>query len=265
MEEVLLHQTKSFFSSFFFFRTKPVKDVSMMYHFIPPPPPPSAVSEPLGVAVLRRLNVNVNGFLYGSRGGRRRRAAEIHGKKVHLKRPGGWFCQRRVKSSEREDSFCQQIPRRCPPTPDCCEPALVRVAPGCRDPLREDRCRVGKEAMILRSPWSSEGEASGGDGQEEVCSPPQPDSSLLLCCLSPPPVSSQGMASSARSKGEHKQRVFLTVSFGGIKIYCERSGVSILVGGAGGPPGRGGGQGGHLVVLADTPARGSEKAAEPPS
>lgn len=34
------------------------------------------------------------------------------------------------------------------------------------------------------------------------------------------------MASSARSKGEHKQRVFLTVSFGGIKIYCERSGVS---------------------------------------
>lgn len=38
----------------------------------------------------------------------------------------------------------------------------------------------------------------------------------------------QGMASSARSKGEHKQRVFLTVSFGGIKIYCERSGVSSM-------------------------------------
>lgn len=37
------------------------------------------------------------------------------------------------------------------------------------------------------------------------------------------------MASSARSKGEHKQRVFLTVSFGGIKIYCERSGVSITL------------------------------------
>uniref|UniRef100_A0A1A8RIP8 Disabled homolog 1a n=2 Tax=Nothobranchius TaxID=28779 RepID=A0A1A8RIP8_9TELE len=35
----------------------------------------------------------------------------------------------------------------------------------------------------------------------------------------------KGMASSARSKGEHKQRVFLTVSFGGIKMYCERSGV----------------------------------------
>ncbi|XP_061587463.1 complement component C8 beta chain-like [Cololabis saira] len=35
----------------------------------------------------------------------------------------------------------------------------------------------------------------------------------------------KGMASSARSKGEHKQRVFVTVSFGGIKIYCERSGV----------------------------------------
>ncbi|XP_019733532.1 DAB adaptor protein 1b isoform X1 [Hippocampus comes] len=35
----------------------------------------------------------------------------------------------------------------------------------------------------------------------------------------------KGMASTARSKGEHKQRIFLTVSFGGIKIYCERSGV----------------------------------------
>ncbi|CDQ97200.1 unnamed protein product [Oncorhynchus mykiss] len=36
----------------------------------------------------------------------------------------------------------------------------------------------------------------------------------------------KGMATSARSKGEHKQRVFLTISFGGIKIYDERSGVS---------------------------------------
>uniref|UniRef100_A0AAR2JMJ6 Complement component C8 beta chain n=1 Tax=Pygocentrus nattereri TaxID=42514 RepID=A0AAR2JMJ6_PYGNA len=35
----------------------------------------------------------------------------------------------------------------------------------------------------------------------------------------------KGIAASARSKGEHKQRVFLTVSFGGIKIYDERSGV----------------------------------------
>lgn len=35
----------------------------------------------------------------------------------------------------------------------------------------------------------------------------------------------QGIAASARSKGEHKQRVFLTVSFSGIKIYDERSGV----------------------------------------
>ncbi|CAL9688995.1 unnamed protein product [Knipowitschia caucasica] len=35
----------------------------------------------------------------------------------------------------------------------------------------------------------------------------------------------KGMASSARSKGEHKQRVFLTISFGGIKMYCERSGI----------------------------------------
>lgn len=59
------------------------------------------------------------------------------------------------------------------------------------------------------------------------------------------------MASSARSKGEHKQRVFLTVSFGGIKIYCERSGVSSVsaVGGGGHP------EGSHLVSLADVPAR----------
>nr|XP_023865743.1 disabled homolog 1 isoform X2 [Salvelinus alpinus] len=35
----------------------------------------------------------------------------------------------------------------------------------------------------------------------------------------------KGMATSARSKGEHKQRVFITISFGGIKIYDERSGV----------------------------------------
>ncbi|XP_048097856.1 DAB adaptor protein 1b isoform X4 [Alosa alosa] len=35
----------------------------------------------------------------------------------------------------------------------------------------------------------------------------------------------KGIAASARSKGEHKQRVFLTVSFGGIKIYDERTGV----------------------------------------
>lgn len=48
----------------------------------------------------------------------------------------------------------------------------------------------------------------------------------------------QGMASSARSKGEHKQRVFLTVSFGGIKIYCERSGVSgVSASASAAPPG----------------------------
>ncbi|KAK7889318.1 hypothetical protein WMY93_024878 [Mugilogobius chulae] len=35
----------------------------------------------------------------------------------------------------------------------------------------------------------------------------------------------KGIAASARSKGEHKQKVFLTVSFGGIKIYDEKSGV----------------------------------------
>nr|XP_023674663.1 disabled homolog 1-like isoform X1 [Paramormyrops kingsleyae]XP_023674664.1 disabled homolog 1-like isoform X1 [Paramormyrops kingsleyae]XP_023674666.1 disabled homolog 1-like isoform X1 [Paramormyrops kingsleyae]XP_023674667.1 disabled homolog 1-like isoform X1 [Paramormyrops kingsleyae]XP_023674668.1 disabled homolog 1-like isoform X1 [Paramormyrops kingsleyae]XP_023674669.1 disabled homolog 1-like isoform X1 [Paramormyrops kingsleyae] len=35
----------------------------------------------------------------------------------------------------------------------------------------------------------------------------------------------KGIAASGRSKGEHKQKVFLTVSFGGIKIFDERSGV----------------------------------------
>lgn len=38
--------------------------------------------------------------------------------------------------------------------------------------------------------------------------------------------SPQGVAAAARSKGEHKQKVFLTVSFGGIKIYDEKTGVS---------------------------------------
>lgn len=35
----------------------------------------------------------------------------------------------------------------------------------------------------------------------------------------------KGIAAGARSKGEHKQKVFLTVSFGGIKIFDEKSGV----------------------------------------
>ncbi|XP_063056150.1 DAB adaptor protein 1a [Engraulis encrasicolus] len=35
----------------------------------------------------------------------------------------------------------------------------------------------------------------------------------------------KGLAAGARSKGEHKQKVFLTVSFGGIKIFDEKSGV----------------------------------------
>ena len=43
-----------------------------------------------------------------------------------------------------------------------------------------------------------------------------------LCVSSCP----QGIAAAARSKGEHKQKVFLTVSFGGIKIFDEKSGVS---------------------------------------
>ncbi|XP_016526210.1 disabled homolog 1 isoform X5 [Poecilia formosa] len=35
----------------------------------------------------------------------------------------------------------------------------------------------------------------------------------------------QGVAAAARSKGEHKQKVFLTVSFGGIKIFDEKTGI----------------------------------------
>ncbi|XP_068175529.1 disabled homolog 1 isoform X4 [Antennarius striatus] len=35
----------------------------------------------------------------------------------------------------------------------------------------------------------------------------------------------KGVAAAGRSKGEHKQKVFLTVSFGGIKIYDEKSGI----------------------------------------
>ncbi|XP_056388937.1 disabled homolog 1 isoform X2 [Hyla sarda] len=35
----------------------------------------------------------------------------------------------------------------------------------------------------------------------------------------------KGVAAGARSKGEHKQKVFLTVSFGGIKIFDEKTGV----------------------------------------
>ncbi|XP_029474269.1 disabled homolog 1 isoform X3 [Rhinatrema bivittatum] len=35
----------------------------------------------------------------------------------------------------------------------------------------------------------------------------------------------KGIAAAARSKGEHKQKVFLTVSFGGIKILDEKTGV----------------------------------------
>ncbi|XP_024143506.1 DAB adaptor protein 1a isoform X5 [Oryzias melastigma] len=35
----------------------------------------------------------------------------------------------------------------------------------------------------------------------------------------------KGVAAAARSKGEHKQKVFLTISFGGIKIFDEKTGV----------------------------------------
>uniref|UniRef100_A0A4W5QIF2 DAB adaptor protein 1a n=1 Tax=Hucho hucho TaxID=62062 RepID=A0A4W5QIF2_9TELE len=36
----------------------------------------------------------------------------------------------------------------------------------------------------------------------------------------------KGIAAAGRSKGVHKQKVLLTVSFGGIKIFDEKSGVS---------------------------------------
>lgn len=56
------------------------------------------------------------------------------------------------------------------------------------------------------------------------------DNSFIFSLVLYPPsffILLQGIAASARSKGEHKQRVFLTVSFNGIKIYDERSGVSL--------------------------------------
>lgn len=55
-----------------------------------------------------------------------------------------------------------------------------------------------------------------------ICSCPASNVFIYMCvssCL-------QGVAAAARSKGEHKQKVFLTVSFGGIKIFDEKSGVS---------------------------------------
>ena len=70
--------------------------------------------------------------------------------------------------------------------------------------------------------------------------------SLFRSSFTPLLFSPQGMASSARSKGEHKLRVFLTVSFGGIKIYDERTGVSSMSGTPSRPPG---GAVGPLVEL----------------
>lgn len=42
-------------------------------------------------------------------------------------------------------------------------------------------------------------------------------------------LSLQGIVAAARSKGEHKQKIFLTVSFGGIKIFDEKTGVSKVI------------------------------------
>ncbi|XP_015244954.1 PREDICTED: disabled homolog 1-like [Cyprinodon variegatus] len=39
----------------------------------------------------------------------------------------------------------------------------------------------------------------------------------------------KGIAAAARSKGEHKQKVFLTVSFGGIKIFDEKTGAEPVI------------------------------------
>ncbi|XP_030891893.1 disabled homolog 1-like [Leptonychotes weddellii] len=36
----------------------------------------------------------------------------------------------------------------------------------------------------------------------------------------------KGVVAGARSKGEHKQKIFLTISFGGIKIFDEKTGDS---------------------------------------
>lgn len=114
-----------------------------------------------------------------------------------------------------------------------------------------------KEAMILRSPCPPR--AMLHPVTTKGAFAPSPDSSLCLISgfsLALP----QGMASSARSKGEHKQRVFLTVSFGGIKIYCERSGVSMLTSGPWGGSVHGWAhgvrQGCHLVSLASKTVHG---------
>ncbi|ERE84066.1 putative disabled-like protein [Cricetulus griseus] len=39
----------------------------------------------------------------------------------------------------------------------------------------------------------------------------------------------KGVVAGARSKGEHKQKIFLTISFGGIKIFDEKTGNVILL------------------------------------
>ncbi|KAF6108179.1 DAB adaptor protein 1 [Phyllostomus discolor] len=38
----------------------------------------------------------------------------------------------------------------------------------------------------------------------------------------------KGVVAGARSKGEHKQKIFLTISFGGIKIFDEKTGPTLL-------------------------------------
>uniref|UniRef100_A0A8C6PND7 DAB adaptor protein 1a n=1 Tax=Nothobranchius furzeri TaxID=105023 RepID=A0A8C6PND7_NOTFU len=48
-------------------------------------------------------------------------------------------------------------------------------------------------------------------------------SNMLVCIMCVSLL--QGVAAAARSKGEHKQKVFLTVSFGGIKIFDEKTGI----------------------------------------
>lgn len=59
---------------------------------------------------------------------------------------------------------------------------------------------------------------------KQICGSWESHETSQSCSLFP-----QGIVAAARSKGEHKQKVFLTVSFGGIKIFDEKTGVSKVI------------------------------------
>lgn len=98
--------------------------------------------------------------------------------KSALQRPERPFRQHYVKPSERADSFCQQI------CPDGCKQALVRVAPGCSRPTKEEiereKVSSGKRTNGSKIPSSSEDDASGGDDEKNTCSITSPPSLLSL-------------------------------------------------------------------------------------